>query len=121
MKNAMSGRQGDPLRSGWGPEGRRGAVSFTFDNLGEASDIEFGTWPKDQPIGSHMSITQVVPELLRRLTGFQATFFVEAWNATIYPDTLRAMADAGHQVALHGLRHEIWAALDAQHQSDVLE
>jgi peptidoglycan/xylan/chitin deacetylase (PgdA/CDA1 family) len=111
----------DPLRYGWGPGRKKGAVSFTFDNLGEASDIEFDKWPADQPIGSHMSVTQVVPELLKRLTGFQATFFVEAWNATVYPSALRAMADAGHQVALHGLRHEIWAPLDPHRQAEVLE
>jgi hypothetical protein len=102
MPNSLS----DSLRPGWGPDGKKGAVSFTFDNLGEASDIEFGKWPKDQPIGSHMSITQVVPELLWRLNGLQATFFVEAWNATIYPDTLR---------------HEIWATLEERRQVDVLE
>jgi len=109
------------LKSGWGPSGKKGVVSFSFDNLGEASDIEFGKWPKDQPIGSHMSVTQVVPELLKRLNGFQATFFVEAWNASVYPDTLRAMVDAGHQVGLHGLRHEIWATLESQRQVEVLE
>src|SRR5258707_12037985 len=103
----MSKAEGQLSSSGWGPQCQPGAVSFTFDNLGEASDIEFGTWPEDQPIGSHMSVTQVVPELLARLQGLSVTFFVEAWNATVYPDALRAMADAGHQVALHGLRHEI--------------
>jgi len=121
MESAMSKGRGLPLNSGWGPDGKKAAVSFTFDNLGEASDIEFGKWPKDQSIGSHMSVTQVVPELLERLKGFQATFFVEAWNATVYPDTLRAMANAGHQVGLHGLRHEIWATLDGQRQVEVLE
>src|SRR5882672_1344757 len=63
--DVMSSTASEPSVTGWGPDGRRGAVSFTFDNLGEASDIEFGKWPKDQPIGSHMSITQVVPELLQ--------------------------------------------------------
>ena len=121
MENRLSTGRGLPSKPGWGPAGKKGAVSFTFDNLGEASDIEFGKWPKDQPVGSHMSVTEVVPELLKRLHGFQATFFVEAWNATVYPDTLRAMADAGHQVGLHGLRHEIWATLDAPRQVEVLE
>ena len=60
----MSQAEGQRSRSGWGSEGRPGAVSFTFDNLGEASDIEFGKWPVDRPIGSHMTVTQVVPELL---------------------------------------------------------
>jgi peptidoglycan-N-acetylglucosamine deacetylase len=122
MENVLStGGGGLPITPGWGPAGKKGAVSFTFDNLGEASDIEFGKWPKDQPVGSHMSVTEVVPELLKRLHGFQATFFVEAWNATVYPAALWAMADAGHQVGLHGLRHEIWATLDVPRQLEVLE
>ncbi len=121
MENVPFAGRGLPTKPAWGPAGKKGAVSFTFDNLGEASDIEFGKWPKDQPVGSHMSVTEVVPELLKRLHGFQATFFVEAWNATVYPDTLRSMVEAGHQVGLHGLRHEIWATLDARRQVEVLE
>ena len=117
----MSQAEGQRSRSGWGPEGRPGVVSFTFDNLGEASDIEFGKWPVDKPIGSHMTVTQVVPELLDRLRDLRVTFFVEAWNATVYPTTLRAMAGAGHEVGLHGLRHEIWTTLTPQRQLEVLE
>jgi hypothetical protein len=29
----------------WGPQGRRASVSVTFDNLGEACDINMGRWP----------------------------------------------------------------------------
>src|SRR5258708_4133580 len=117
----MSQAERQRSRNGWGPECRPGAVSFTFDNLGEASDIEFGKWPVDKPIGSHMTVTQVVPELLHRLRDLRVTFFVEAWNATVYPTTLWAMASAGHEVGLHGLRHEIWTTLTPQRQLEVLE
>lgn len=52
MENVLStGGGGLPITPGWGPAGKKGAVSFTFDNLGEASDIEFGKWPKDHPVG----------------------------------------------------------------------
>jgi len=106
---------------GWGPEQKRGAVSFTFDNLGEAADLEFGTWPTDVPVGSHYTIRDVVPKLLQKLGGMEVTFFAEAWNAETYPDTLRAMHAAGHEVGIHGWRHEIWSRLGAQEQQAVMD
>ena len=36
-------------------------VAVTFDNLGEASDLERGWWPEDEPLGSHHSVTKVLP------------------------------------------------------------
>jgi hypothetical protein len=39
----------------WGPEGKQAGVTITFDNLGEASDLEFGRWPIDRPVGQHHS------------------------------------------------------------------
>ena len=105
---------------GWGPDLKRGAVSFTFDNLGEAADLEFGTWPKDVAVGTHYTVVDVLPVLLRKLDGLSVTFFTEAWNAQTYPDALRSMQRAGHEIGLHGWRHEIWSKLDAETQEDVL-
>jgi peptidoglycan/xylan/chitin deacetylase (PgdA/CDA1 family) len=98
---------------GWGPERRRAAVAITFDNLGEASEIERGEWPAEQPLGEHPSVTRALPRVLDLLgaVSLPATFFVEGVNAGIYPDALRSIAGAGHEVALHGWRHEAWAEL----------
>ena len=41
----MGEAQGLPI-SGWGPEACRAAVSVTFDNLGEAADLERGSGHK---------------------------------------------------------------------------
>jgi peptidoglycan/xylan/chitin deacetylase (PgdA/CDA1 family) len=41
----------------------------------------------------------------------QATFFVEGWNTEVYPEALRSMVAAGHEVGYHGWRHESWARL----------
>ena len=35
----------------WGPSGCVAAVSITFDNLGEAVELERGTWPETMPLG----------------------------------------------------------------------
>ncbi len=100
----------------------RAAVSVTFDNLGEASDLERGWWPEGEPLGHHFSVTRALPRVLEALdeAGLRATFFVEGVNAEIYPETLTDLDARGHEVACHGWRHERWAALHAAAERDSL-
>ena len=99
------------------------AVSVTFDNLGEVSDLGRGWWPDGAPLGEHFSVTRVLPRILGLLdeTGLRATFFVEGLNTELYPETLRELAGAGHEVAYHGWCHEPWAALGAAEERELLE
>jgi peptidoglycan/xylan/chitin deacetylase (PgdA/CDA1 family) len=89
-------------------------IGITFDNLGEVADLERGQWPADAPLGRHASVTRTLPRILEMLAGFavRATFFVEGLNAELYPDALRDIDAAGHEVAYHGWHHERWAGLD---------
>lgn len=107
--------------AGWGPNGKRAAISFTFDNLGEAAAIEMGDWPADAAIGSHHSATKVVPQLLKLFPELIATFFVEAWNCEIYPRTIASLVEAGHEIGLHGWRHEVWNRLDDERQRSIIQ
>ena len=52
-------------------------VSVTFDNLGEAAELERGTWPEGRPLGEHFSVRECLPELLGLLAreDLRATFF----------------------------------------------
>src|SRR3954469_23587127 len=52
-------------------------VSITFDNLGEAAELERGAWPDDQPVGEHFSVRESLPQLLSMLAAedLPATFF----------------------------------------------
>ena len=97
-------------------------VSVTFDNLGEASDLERGWWPGDEPLGAHYSVTEALPRVLDALddASLRATFFVEGLNTTLYPETLRGLHARGHEVACHGWRHERWAALGPEAERDSL-
>jgi peptidoglycan/xylan/chitin deacetylase (PgdA/CDA1 family) len=101
---------------------RRAAVSVTFDNLGEASDLERGWWPEDEPLGQHYSVTRALPRVLEALdeADLRATFFVESINTRLYPETLHELDAAGHEVACHGWRHERWGGLDAQTERHLL-
>jgi peptidoglycan/xylan/chitin deacetylase (PgdA/CDA1 family) len=108
--------------TGTWPGGARGALSLSFDNLGEAAEIELGALPPDAPLGRHFSATRAVPAILEALSsrGLAATFFVEGLNSQAYPDLLAAIAAAGHEVAYHAWRHEQWGELSAEAQAENL-
>jgi peptidoglycan/xylan/chitin deacetylase (PgdA/CDA1 family) len=98
-------------------------LSLTFDNLGEAAELEMGALEADAPLGGHETALEMVPRLLDRLDdrGLAATFFVEGLNAEFYPDLLRKIDARGHEVAYHAWRHEQWAGLTAAEQVANLE
>jgi peptidoglycan/xylan/chitin deacetylase (PgdA/CDA1 family) len=107
-------------RSEHGPPG---AISITFDNLGEAAQLELGMWPADVAQGEHFTVTEVLPRLLDLLSslGLSATFFVEGLNAVTYPDALRSIAAHCHELGLHAWRHEDWASLSAEREASLLD
>jgi peptidoglycan/xylan/chitin deacetylase (PgdA/CDA1 family) len=98
-------------------------VALTFDNLGEVTALQRGEWPAGAPLGEHWSVTESLPRVLAALAqaGVEATFFVEGLNAELYPDTLREIAAAGHEVGLHGWCHEPWSSLGRDEERELLE
>jgi peptidoglycan/xylan/chitin deacetylase (PgdA/CDA1 family) len=107
----------------WGPAGGRAAVTVTFDNLGEAADLERGLWPEGKPLGRHFSVKRMLPRILDMLGefGLRATFFVEGLNAELYPEALIDVADSGHEIGYHGWRHEYWPGLSPSDEARLLE
>src|SRR5690242_1617723 len=100
---------------------RRSELVLTFDNLGEATELERGGRPSS--LGAHPSVTEALPWLLgaldrQRLT---ATFFVEGINCELYPDEVRGIASRGHELGMHGWRHEEWSGLSVDREREILE
>lgn len=63
-----------------------------------------------------------VPRILKLLAkrGIPATFYVPGHTIETYPDVCRAIAEAGHEVALHGYAHELNALLSQDEERQIL-
>jgi peptidoglycan/xylan/chitin deacetylase (PgdA/CDA1 family) len=98
------------------------AIALTFDNLGEAADLERGLWNEANPLGRHPSVTIALPRLLDELDtlDLRATFCVEALNCELHPAAVRDIHARGHELALHGWRHERWDALTPADEDETL-
>ncbi len=93
--------------SGWGPDGAAMAATVTFDHLGEASEVQSGEWG-ERPLGRHPSVSETLPRLLDMMAGLgqTTTFYVEAMNCELYPDAVRSISEAGHDLGWHGWFNE---------------
>ncbi|MCW2888132.1 MAG: putative xylanase/chitin deacetylase [Streptosporangiaceae bacterium] len=101
-------RPADPVA--W-PEGTTSAASFTFDL--DAESAVLSSHPRAATrlsVMSHQAYGPLtgLPRLLRILErqGVRATFFVPGYTAHRHPDSVRAIAAAGHEIAHHGYLHE---------------
>jgi len=93
------------------PVGMRAAACFTFDVDAESPILfdhpESAAW---LDVMSHQAYGPRTggPRILRLLErqGIRATFFVPGYTAERWPDTIRAIRDAGHEIGHHGYLHE---------------
>ena len=54
-------------------------------------------------------------------TGARATFFTLGWVARHHPEVVRKIAEAGHEIASHGMEHiRVWQQSPAQFREDAL-
>ena len=92
------------------PKNARCAVSFTFDFDAESVWIAENPANVDKPgvlsqgrYAPRVAIPLILALLERQ--GLTATFFVPGVTAEIYPESVREIVRAGHEVAVHGYTH----------------
>jgi len=73
----------------------------------------------DAYFGMHGGLAALVEVLRRR--GLKATFAVPAVMAEIHADTIRALREAGHEIAAHGFKHEDVSLLGRDEEKARLE
>jgi peptidoglycan-N-acetylglucosamine deacetylase len=108
------------------PSGYRSAACFTFDLDAEAvALVNDPAAAERMSVMSHQSYGPLtgVPRLLRLLDahGIRATFFVPGFTAHRYPDVVRRIAGAGHEIAHHGYLHEPLTGTDAAAEAGYLD
>lgn len=93
------------------PHGYSAAAAFTFDV--DAESAVLAVHPEMTSRMSLMSHQAYGPKVgLKRLLAIlnrreiRSTFFVPGFTADCYPDSVRMIVDAGHEVAHHGYLHE---------------
>ncbi|MCY4462283.1 MAG: polysaccharide deacetylase [Albidovulum sp.] len=59
-------------------------------------------------------------ELFRRFE-IQTTWFIPGHSIETFPDQMKAVADAGHEIGMHGYSHENPIAMTARQEEDVMD
>jgi peptidoglycan/xylan/chitin deacetylase (PgdA/CDA1 family) len=108
------------------PGGARCAVMLSFDVDGPtawATDpSEFWSAPRRFGMGAYGPF-RGVPRILGLLeeTAVPATFFVPGWVAETWPDRMREIVAAGHEVGHHGYLHELYFEQPIERQRELIE
>ncbi|MBV5246466.1 polysaccharide deacetylase [Mycolicibacterium sp. PAM1] len=108
------------------PDGKTAAAAFTFD-----VDAESAVLWGDESVGARMSVMSHqaygplvgIPRILDLLEQHQitSTFFVPGHTADRYPEAVRSIVGAGHEIAHHGYLHEQPTALTLEEEIDALD
>jgi peptidoglycan-N-acetylglucosamine deacetylase len=114
-----------PAPIGW-PDGVTAAACLTFDMDAEAAVLtaDISSIGRMSPM-SHQSYGPLVgvPRILALLERHHlaATFFIPGYSAHRYPEVVRAVAEAGHEIAHHSYFHENTIGMDAQTDGAMLD
>ena len=92
------------------PDNARVAVTLTFDLDAETvwwSDPETMTGNPSSLSHGRYGPEVAVPKILALLKrhDVRATFFIPSWVAERYPQAVRSIAGAGHEIGAHGVKH----------------
>ncbi|MDQ1670760.1 MAG: peptidoglycan-N-acetylglucosamine deacetylase [Actinomycetota bacterium] len=116
-------RPADPVR--W-PDGYQAAATLGFDMDAEsvvlslqASSAARLSVMSHQAYGPLTGVPRILDMLERR--GVRATFFCPGFTAERYPDVLRRVRDAGHEIAHHGYLHELAIGMTPAQEGAVLD
>ena len=122
---AMRNRSYPPRPISW-PAGKNAAACLTFDMDAEAavltadiSSIHRMTPMSHQSYGPLVGVPRILDLLARH--DVRATFFVPGYSAERYPEVVRSIAEAGHEIAHHSYFHENTVGMDEQTEAAMID
>ena len=124
-RNHLRSTSVPPAAIAW-PDGKTSAACLSFDVDAESAilSIDIRAVNRMGPM-SHQAYGPLVgvPRILEILERHQirSTFFVPGYTADRYPDTVRAICGAGHEVAHHGYLHEDTTGLSRAAEASMLD
>ena len=110
------------LPESW-PDGGRVAVALSFDMDTETLLLrDSNTSPSRLSTGQY-GARAGTPRILDLLDRYDipSTFFIPAVSAQLYPDEVRAIAAAGHEIGIHGWIHEHTARLGKEDERMLMQ
>jgi peptidoglycan-N-acetylglucosamine deacetylase len=115
----------EPARDGFWPPKVTAAAAVTFDVDAESAMIGSSASTANRlSLMTHQAYgpRTAVPRILRLLRerSITATFFVPGYTAERWPDTIKAIRDAGHEIAHHGYLHEPLGADEATEERHIV-
>jgi peptidoglycan-N-acetylglucosamine deacetylase len=121
----LASRTRSPEPITW-PQGKTAAGCLTFDMDAEAavltadiSSISRMTPMSHQSYGPLVGVPRILALLKRH--DLEATFFVPGYSAQRYPQVVRSIAEAGHEIAHHSYFHENTVGMDEKTEAAMLD
>ena len=104
------------------PRDARAACAFTFDLDAETLWMARGITEPVTLSQGRFGPVEALPRILEilRVADIRSSFFIPAWVASHYPDAVRAIAAAGHEVGCHGDEHERVSELPPDREEAIL-
>jgi peptidoglycan/xylan/chitin deacetylase (PgdA/CDA1 family) len=113
------------MKFAW-PNGASAACAVTFDVDAESAILamdkglaERASTMSHQAYGPKVGVPRLLGVLDR--AGVRATFFLPGFTARRYPDTVRAIVAAGHEVGWHNDLHEAPHSLSEAEEREIIE
>ncbi|MBI3371952.1 MAG: polysaccharide deacetylase [Betaproteobacteria bacterium] len=114
-------RAGRTLRPAEWKDGARCAIALSFDSDHETNELREAGESIGRLSQGQYGNRQGIPRILEVLAaaGVQASFFVPAVTALLYPEEQRRVAAEGHEIGIHGWIHERNSELPLQAECDL--
>jgi peptidoglycan/xylan/chitin deacetylase (PgdA/CDA1 family) len=116
-------RAGKSLRPRVWPEGARVAVALSFDFDNETPSLRDNQTSPSLMSNGQYGARAGLPRVLALLDDYDvpASFFIPAVSALLYPEEVKKIVAAGHEIGVHGWIHERNSGLAKAEEKQLLE